>query len=485
MTGAILAALGVCLAFAVVALRLLPMERPVEREAREYLVRAQVDHAQLKRNAAQFQLQDYQPSTRDADLAELGRSLFFDARLSRNGAVSCATCHQPERSFTDGLPTAVGLAKTQRNSPTIVNTFAAFWFFWDGRADSLAAQAIRPFEDPKEHGITRTHIARHVMLHYLDQYETLFGRVPGVLRADLPRSAKPNREHAELSDEVVDAALTSIGSRQALQTLADDAARSGTDIRDAFRRRHTPAPDVLDADAVAFARLDEETRQAINRLAANVGLAIEAFEKGIVANRSPFDDFLSRWLSSANADPEGSLDVAFGAQQYLGFDLFMTKGACAVCHTGSIFSDSQFHNLALPSNGEELAIGRSLGLALTVRDEFNCLGSYGTFPERQVSESCKDMRFLNFTTPEGIGSFKTPTLRNVAETAPYMHDGSMTSLREVLEHYNQMNTSSVIGNRDETLKPLGLDETELLALEAFLQSLTSPIRDLNRPVTAR
>lgn len=118
----------------------------------------------------------------DPRAAEFGRQLFFDTRLSINGAVSCATCHQPERRFTDGLPKGVAVGASKRNTPSIVGTAYSPWLYWDGRKDSLWSQALSPLEDPDEHGSNRLSIIATVVedKNYWRMYESLFGDASGV-----------------------------------------------------------------------------------------------------------------------------------------------------------------------------------------------------------------------------------------------------------------------------------------------------------------
>ncbi|MEJ2088076.1 MAG: cytochrome-c peroxidase, partial [Gammaproteobacteria bacterium] len=120
----------------------------------------------------------------DPDAAALGYRLFFDARLSANGAVSCATCHRPERVFTDGLPVSVGIAAVQKNAPSVVGAAYSPWLFWDGRADSLWSQAAAPLENPLEHGSHRLQVVEIVAADddYRRRYETVFGPMPEIPR---------------------------------------------------------------------------------------------------------------------------------------------------------------------------------------------------------------------------------------------------------------------------------------------------------------
>jgi cytochrome c peroxidase len=129
------------------------------------------------------------PSNAVADnpvAAELGGELFFDTRLSANGAVSCATCHQAERGFTDGLQKAQAIGRTDRHTPSIAGTAYSPWQFWDGRRDSQWAQALAPLEDANEHGMTRMQVVTVIAEddEYRAKYESLFGELPDLKSAD-------------------------------------------------------------------------------------------------------------------------------------------------------------------------------------------------------------------------------------------------------------------------------------------------------------
>lgn len=116
----------------------------------------------------------------DPDAAALGHRLFFDPRLSSNELVSCATCHQPEHHFTDQRPVAVALGTADRNSMGLVGVAYTPWLFWDGRKDSLWAQALEPLENPLEHGLDRRQVVDIISTDptYQSMYQRVFGRSP-------------------------------------------------------------------------------------------------------------------------------------------------------------------------------------------------------------------------------------------------------------------------------------------------------------------
>lgn len=281
----------------------------------------------------------------DARVA-LGKMLFFEPRISANGNMSCASCHNPSLGWSDGLDTAVGHngKKLARATPTIVNGAYQRIFMWDGRKPSLEHQALGPMEAADE------------------------------MRADWSR---------------------------ALAFLNSD-------------------PVYVKAFAAAY------PGEPVNQ--ATFGRAVAAFERTIIVNDTPFD----RWL---NGEPQ-----AMSASAQRGFALFTdsSKGNCAACHTAPTFSDDGFHNLGLKS------------FAAAEPD----LGRYN---ERRIA-SVK-------------GAFKTPQLRDVARTAPYFHDGSARTLREVVEHYRR--GGDVKTNLSANMKPLDLTDAECDDLVAFMEALSS------------
>ena len=130
----------------------------------------------------------------DPIAASLGHRLFFDPRMSANGAVSCATCHKPELQFTDGLPLGIGVTEGKRNTMGLVGVAYSAWFFWDGRKDSQWSQALGPLENELEHATTRVQAVRVLAVSpgYRADYERLFGALPDFTdSARFPVTATP------------------------------------------------------------------------------------------------------------------------------------------------------------------------------------------------------------------------------------------------------------------------------------------------------
>lgn len=321
--------------------------------------------------------------------ADLGRRLFLDTRLSANGQVSCATCHQPARRFTDGLVKGRGIGESKRNTPSIVGTAYSPWLYWDGRRDSQWAQALSPLEDPAEHGSDRRLVLQLVATddHYRRNYEELFGALPEFSAAD---------------------------------------------------------PVAIDA---AFA---------------NIGKAIAAFERTVLPEPSRFDQYVAAVVTG---NPE-SQQALFSADEVRGLRLFIGRASCMQCHNGPLFTNNEFHNTGvLNAVGEVPDTGRAAGLSEALQDPFNCRGQFNDDETRR----CDELDFAR-SGPELIGAVRTPSLRNLDATAPYMHKGQLETLAAVLEHYNEA-PDAMIGHNEA--EPLGLSRRELRQLEAFLATLTA------------
>lgn len=353
------------------------------------------------------------PSNRwagDERAADLGQRLFFDARLSANGRVSCATCHDPARQFQDGAPLAKGIGTTDRRTMPVAASAYSPFLFWDGRKDSLWAQALGPLESPVEHGGTRARYALVLAEHYRADYGRIFGRLPDL--RGVPRDAGP---------------------------VADPNARA------------------------AWERLSAAQRDAVTAVFVNLGKAIAAYERRIQYAPSRFDRFVSSWKANG-AQPKGVLT----ADEIAGFALFVGKANCVQCHNGPLFTNQEFHNTGVPRRpGSADDHGRRTAIAAVKADEFNCRSRWSDAGE----SGCAELDVLPAPGAALERAFKVPSLRNVAERAPYMHAGQFSTLAEVLEHYNRAPAAPAGGSE---LKPLGLSRAELGQLEAFLRTLSEP-----------
>ena len=371
------------------------------------------------------------PTNRVADdptAARLGQALFFDESLSANGAVSCATCHDPDRGFTDGRSIAVGIARGRRKTPTLWNAAHHRWLTWDGRADTLWMQALDPIEDPVEMGFTRGGVARRIAADpaYRALFEGSLGPLPEALPApdDIP-DARPRRRGEE----------------------------------------GTPA------EVAAWEGLDGATRAAIDEVFVGAGKALSAYQRRLVRGDAPFDRFVAALEGGGGEGLE-----ALSPEALDGLRLFFGRGNCTLCHSGPNFTDSEFHNNQLPTleGGDAEDAGRYDGAQVVMESPFNAAGPHSDAPDGAAARAVRSLR----RSSEAWGEFRTPSLRNLAGRAPFMHQGQFANLDEVLGFYSTLEGATVRSHHQEqVLIPLRLSRTEERALRAFLTSLEGSAPD--------
>lgn len=382
------------------------------------------------------------PTNRFADdpkAARFGQTLFFDPGLSPSGTVSCATCHDPEKGWSDGRPTSLGVAVGRRNAPTLLGVAEQRWFFWDGRADSLWSQALGPIENPIEMASSRTDMVRYVAetpgLRKI--YEELFGALPEGMedRKRFPEGARPRPPAPTgMFHDISDLSMPAEGLP-------------------AYR---------------AWASMSADDQEAVNRAFANCGKAIAAFERKLVVQPAPFDHFAASILTpGAECADKDAISIA--AQR--GLKLFMGKASCHNCHFTPLMSDREFHNVGHEVGvDEEFAHGRPDGIQKLRLDPFNGMGPYSDAPDLETNVK---LRYL-FYDSHTYGAYKTPTLRNLGRTAPYMHDGRFETIEEAVFFYQQLPGQPPIGHREETLTRPRMTLQERKDLAAFLRTLDSP-----------
>lgn len=302
-----------------------------------------------------------------------GKALFFDDGLSRFGALSCARCHKPDRAWTDGRTRASAAAELDRNTPALFNLRHLRWYGWDGGADSLWMQSIRPLLDPREMAASpiqvRAHIAKTPAL------AADFRRLVGV------KAERVTPEHAL----------------------------------------------VITAKALA------------------------AFQETLVTGRSEFDAFRDALI---RYDPDAI--ARYPAEARRGFALFIGRGSCMACHAGPLFTDHSFHDIGVATTGPDGRVdrGRAVGLAKLKASPFTRRGPF--------SDARRDAtaRITRQTVRETAhpNAFRVPSLRNVAMTAPYMHDGSSPTLADAIRRHRTTPD---------------LSQAEIDSLVAFLATLTA------------
>jgi cytochrome c peroxidase len=350
----------------------------------------------------------------------LGQYLFFEPRLSGNGKFSCASCHNPALGWSDGKALATGVQTGRRNSPTLWNVAHQRWLFWDGRSDSVWGQALQPLESTIEMDGDRLKVAHLIGgdPSLRSAYEHVFGRYPDLRdRQRFPASGKPLPAQPQ------------------------------------------------DPSHLAWSRMNREDQHTVNRVFANVGKALDAYQRQIISRPAPFDTFAEGLRTQDKAK-----QAALSLEAQKGLRIFIGRGQCILCHTGPTFSDLEFHNIGLPKVGV-VDMGRFDGISALRTDLFTGAGPFSDVPP----EHTRNDKLLYLTQQESNrGEFKTPTLRNIAQTAPYMHDGRFASLEQVLAFYAAPANAPAVGRREDTLQDLKLSAEDMLQLKAFLEALTGP-----------
>jgi cytochrome c peroxidase len=198
----------------------------------------------------------------------------------------------------------------------------------------------------------------------------------------------------------------------------------------------------------------------------NVGKALAAFQETLVSRRTPFDDFRDALETN---DREGMNRYPTVAQR--GLRIFVGKGSCSTCHFGPAFTNGEFADTGIGffiSPGR-VDGGRSEGIKKLKDDAFNLLGKYNDDPSRASATGTRHVEAQH----KNFGEFRVPGLRNVANTAPYMHNGSLATLRDVVKHYSELNEERLHQDGERILKPLRLSPDEVSDLVAFLGTLSA------------
>lgn len=310
---------------------------------------------------------------------ELGKRLFFDARLSADGSLACVSCHLPDQGWTTNTPLSPAYPTNmeRRNSQTLINVAYHKALLWDGRAGALEKQALGPIQNP---------------LHMNQNLDLLVEKLKAV------------PDYVERFQKVF-----------------------GTSV----------SPEGL-------------------------GKALAAFERTLITRNAPFDRYME---GDRHAISESALR---------GMELFKGKARCILCHNGPNFSDSQFHNLGVPA--APLLAHPLVQAAIRFDAKRMNVQEY-----QQVKEDLG--RYLVTKEEQDKGAFKTPTLRNVTQRDPYMHNGVFQSLEEVIDFYDR--GGGAVSGKSPLVQPLGLTPQEKRDLLAFLQALAGELPSVTPPASPR
>ena len=320
------------------------------------------------------------------DAIELGRRLFFYPRFSPNGYIACVACHQPDRSYTDNLPRARGLAPVERNAVALQNLRLHRWYGWGGTSDSLWMASLRPILDAREIGASAETVAFIV--------------------------------------------------------------QTGDGVACRYKAAFGDEPSAHDAD----------------RVLVNVAKALAAYEETFVTGRTPFDDYRDA-VARGDTPP-----ASYPADAQRGLKIFFGRGSCYACHKGPNFTDDAFRGTAVrPFVGQDAPdTGRIDGLRTVRASRYNLSGRYNDDPAKAGASAVHDAKF----EPHDHARWRTPSLRNVAVTAPYLHNGTAASLHDVVRRYAKAPGQGPYIDDERRVRRVDLSPRDVDDLVAFLETLT-------------
>jgi cytochrome c peroxidase len=316
----------------------------------------------------------------------LGDKLFHDKRFSATGEISCSTCHDKDKGFTDNLPVSEGINKLKgtRNAPTVVNAAYLHSQFWDGREPTLESQSTQPPLNPVEMGLQN------------------HDPIVKIVRTD---------------------------------------------------------PEYVDLFKKAFGKTGNQITMK------EVSQAIGSFQRTLLAGNSPFDRYYF-----------GGDKTAMSPAAIRGLDIFINQGRCVSCHvieqTQALFTDNRFHMIGVAAHQMPKDLDELVAAVEDVKKKGTDIAVLGNEKTSSLG------RFAVTRDLNDIGAFKTSTIRNIALTAPYMHDGSLKTLEEVVQFYNNGGRLKETDPLPELLsggiRPLNLTKEQEADLVEFMKALTSP-----------
>jgi cytochrome c peroxidase len=200
----------------------------------------------------------------------------------------------------------------------------------------------------------------------------------------------------------------------------------------------------------------------------DIGKALAAFQETLVSRRTPFDEFRDA-LARGQASP-------YGEKERRGLKIFVGKGNCSTCHFGPHFTNGEFADTGIPFfvGRGRVDSGRHAGIQKLRGSPFSLLGKYNDDAARSTATGTTHVELQH----RNFGEWRVPGLRNVSLTAPYMHNGSLATLRDVVKHYSELNEERLHADGERILKPLKLSPAEIEDLVTFLESL-SPLPDMS------
>jgi cytochrome c peroxidase len=462
-------------------------------------------------------------AARELAVVRLGQRYYFDNRFSGNATwkdvlgrdtssaravrgeaikVSCATCHDPSRAGGDftSVPghVSVGAGWYDVNGQQTANAAQYPLLYWNGRSDSLWSQAAAVMESGVSMNGTRLAILWTVADNYRADHEAVFTDAP------LPMTGTGADVKALLAKDLNGNLLaTCTGTAPdacppGCRAVKNDA--TGTDAcmprfplaGKAGSKPGCQAGDAAEPFGDGYDCMDPADRASVDRAYSHVAKAIAAYEWKLTSRDSAFDRFV--------ANPQAA---ALPAAAQRGLKLFVGRASCIDCHSGPLFSDGRFHNIGVPQQGVSVPTegdcpkgnarcdcvtqltelgersttcapwGATFGIS-TLRDK-KAFRRDGPYSDNPAPAMITYAAYYNPSLAEltrDQGAWRTPSLRDVALTAPYMHNGFYKTLEDVIWHYDQGGSTAASGTKAVELRPLYLSPGDRADLVEFLKTLT-------------
>jgi cytochrome c peroxidase len=380
---------------------------------------------------------DADPTNRYADndaAAAFGQRLFFEKSYSgalivgddgsngglgavgEAGKVGCVSCHDPNNWFIDTRSKpgniSLGVNYTPHNAPSLVNASYYKWMTWTGKADAPWCQAAAAPEAPTDAGSDRLTYVHMIYRKYKSDYNAVF---PVALDA-------------------------------ALDPAAADATR--------FPASGAPKANASSPDG-PWELMTAADRQVVETIMSNCGKSLEAYERKLTSRNAPIDRYIAGDYTALSDSAKR------------GLELFIGKAACVACHSGPTFTDQDFHVTGVPQIGAHVMPtdnGRFDAIAKVLSSPYNGAGAFSD------DTTAGMMKLAGLTqTMDDLGKFRTKSLRHVAKTGPFFHNGSAATLDDVVTFYNMGGGSGMFtGTKDARLAPLNLTTDEHNDLVQFL-----------------
>lgn len=446
--------------------------------------------------------------------ATLGQAFYFDARFSGTATqvdaigrpaaeprapkgqpinISCATCHDLNHMGIDvsSRPGNVssGAGWTDVNSLSTVNSAYSHLVFWNGRADSLWGLSALVAESGTTMNGNRLHTAWVIADNYRADYDAIFAPsgqplpIPPSFTQCTVRGLVEQTGARAGQCQLIGGTVCPMGCRDVFGSAGERGCWPAFPLNG--KPGATPGCQPGSASEPfgdAYDCMDEPSRALIDRVLVNWAKALEAFQRQLHNQHgTPFDD----WIAA------GPRTTVIGEPARRGAQLFVGKASCVDCHNTPLLSDSQFHNVGVAQVGPDVPTlsdcpmgskgcdcvngvkcspwGRFDGLT-RVNKTFLRTSAFSDDP----TDTSRMADLTQKSTEAMKGAWRTPSLRNVALTAPYMHDGRYATLEEVVDHYDRGGDVEAVGMRDVRIKPLHLTADERADLVAFLRTLSGP-----------